>query len=54
MAAHKEKLKGVKLIASGGGCFELSLDGELLYSKLQTGSFPDEDAMVRLIGERLN
>ncbi len=41
------------LIPSGGGCFELSADGKSLYSKLQTGSFPDEDAMVKLIGKRL-
>ncbi len=53
MAAHQDKLPGVELIAGGGGCFELSLDGELLYSKLQTGSFPDEDTIVDLIGKRL-
>ena len=43
----------MKLVASGGGCFELSVDGELLYSKLQTGQFPDEAAIVKLIGEKL-
>jgi len=53
MAAHKEKLEGVDLVASGGGCFELSLEGQLLYSKLQTGQFPDEDDMVELIGQHL-
>ena len=53
-AAYREQLGKVKLIASGGGCFELSLDGKLLYSKLQTGSFPDENALVKLIGEHLN
>lgn len=53
-AAYKQQVGKVKLIASGGGCFELSLDGKLLYSKLQTGSFPDEDAMVKLIGKHLN
>ena len=52
-AAHKEQVGRVKLIASGGGCFELSLDGELVYSKLATGSFPNEEAMVELIRERL-
>jgi selenoprotein W-related protein len=38
---------------SGGGCFELSLNGELLYSKLQTGEFPDEEKLVAEIGKRL-
>jgi len=51
-AAHEDQIGKVKLISSGGGCFELSLDGKLLYSKLQTGSFPDEEAMVKLIGEQ--
>lgn len=52
-AAHKDQIEDLKLVASGGGCFELSLDGELVYSKLQTGEFPDDAAMVKLIGERL-
>jgi selenoprotein W-related protein len=41
-------------VASGGGCFEVSLGGKLIYSKLQTGEFPDEDAVVKEIGEHLN
>jgi len=52
-AAYAGQVGKVELIASGGGCFELSADGELVYSKLATGSFPDEEEMVRLIGERL-
>jgi len=51
---HKDKIGSVKLVPSGGGCFELSLDGDLLYSKLQTGSFPDEDAIVELLADRLS
>jgi selenoprotein W-related protein len=38
---------------SAGGCFEVSVDGELIYSKLQTGEFPNEDAIVAEIGRRL-
>ncbi len=37
----------------GGGCFELSVNGELLYSKLQTGTFPDEQWAVDVVGSRL-
>jgi selenoprotein W-related protein len=40
------------LIPSKGGCFELTVDGELLYSKLQSGRFPDEDALVAAVGAR--
>lgn len=38
---------------AGGGCFELTVNGELLYSKLKTGTFPDEQAMLDAVGKRL-
>jgi hypothetical protein len=31
----------------------LSLNGDLLYSKLQTGEFPDEKWAVKAVGARL-
>jgi selenoprotein W-related protein len=43
----------LKLIPSGGGCFELSVNGDLVYSKLKTGEFPDEQKMVEVVGARL-
>jgi selenoprotein W-related protein len=43
----------LKLVPSGGGCFELTADGELIYSKLQTGKFPDEEWAVKAVGKRL-
>ena len=40
----------------GGGCFELSVGGELVYSKLKTGKFPDEkwvlDTVAALLKNR--
>ena len=53
LTEFKQRLAGLELEPSSGGCFELSLDGEKVYSKLDTGQFPDEDEMVRLIGNRL-
>jgi len=50
---YKQKITGLELIPDGGGCFELSLNGELTYSKLNTGQFPDEDEIVAMIGKRL-
>ena len=41
------------MIPSSGGAFELSVAGELIYSKLETGEFPDEGKMVQAVGERL-
>ena len=41
------------MIPSKGGCFELTVGGKMLYSKLQTGEFPDEEELVEAVGERL-
>ena len=41
------------LVPAGGGCFELSANGELLYSKLNSGQFPDEQSIVDLLEKRL-
>ena len=38
-----------KLIKGGGGIFDVVVDGQLMYSKHQTGQFPDEAALVRRI-----
>lgn len=38
-----------KLIASGGGVFEIKLDSTLLFSKKALGRFPDEGEIVKLI-----
>ena len=50
---HKPRIEGVDLEASDGGCFEVTLGTELVYSKLNTGSFPDEDKLVEEIGKKL-
>jgi selenoprotein W-related protein len=49
----KQQIHDLKLVPSGGGCFELTADGELLYSKLQTGRFPDEQALVDKVASRM-
>jgi selenoprotein W-related protein len=53
LAKYKQKLAGLELVPSSGGCFELTLNSELVYSKLKTGKFPDEDAMLDEVGKRL-
>lgn len=42
----KRKVESLTLVPSDGGRFELSVNGKLVYSKLQTGKFPDEDEIV--------
>jgi selenoprotein W-related protein len=49
----KQKISNLTLVPSGGGCFELTANGELLYSKLKTGQFPDEQSIVDTLGKRL-
>ena len=39
------------MIPSKGGCFELTVGGRKLYSKLKTGTFPDEDELVEAVGK---
>jgi selenoprotein W-related protein len=53
LTEFKQKIRGLELEPSGGGCFELTLDGKLVYSKLQTGQFPDEEAMLAEVKKRL-
>ena len=41
------------MIPSKGGCFELLVNGKLLYSKLDTGTFPDEETLIAEVGKAL-
>ena len=53
LAAYKQQIRDLKLVPAGGGCFELSVDGDLVYSKLKTGKFPDEKWVLDTVGARL-
>jgi len=53
LGEYKQRIADLKLIPASGGAFELTVNGELLYSKLQTGRFPDEKAMLEAVGKRL-
>jgi selenoprotein W-related protein len=46
-------VRDLKLVPSGGGCFELKADGELIYSKLKEGKFPDENWVIDALGARM-
>jgi selenoprotein W-related protein len=37
------------LIASSGGAFEIRVNDELIHSKLETGEWPDFDAIAQQI-----
>jgi selenoprotein W-related protein len=44
-----ERIASLTLVPSRGGAFEISANGKLLHSKLETGEWPDFDAVVRQI-----
>jgi selenoprotein W-related protein len=52
LTSLKQRIHDLKLVPSGGGCFELTVDGELLYSKLKTGKFPDEQELLDAVSSR--
>ena len=43
---YRSGIKDLKLIPSGGGVFEVQVNGQLVYSKKAVGKFPDEQALV--------
>lgn len=45
----KMQIVEMKLIPSSGGCFELTANGKLLYSKLAVGKFPEEELMLKQV-----
>lgn len=51
MEAYGKKIDDFKLVPSRGGCFELKVDGTLVYSKLKTGQFPNDEDMVEAVGK---
>jgi selenoprotein W-related protein len=48
LAGAIEKAIGAEteLVASGGGVFEVFVDGRLIFSKRQLGRFPEEDEIL--------
>jgi selenoprotein W-related protein len=54
LAARLKDALGVEaeLIKSGGGVFEVTVDGDLVFSKKRTGRFPTEDEVLELIESR--
>jgi len=39
----------VSLVKSGGGVFEIAVDGALRYSKKETGRFPTNDEVLAAV-----
>jgi selenoprotein W-related protein len=44
-----ERIASLTLIPSGGGAFEIRAQGKLIHSKLESGDWPDFDAVFKAI-----
>ena len=44
-----DRIASLTLVPSSGGAFEVSANGKLLHSKLDSGEWPDFDALVAQI-----
>jgi len=42
-----ERIASLTLVPSSGGAFEVSANGKTLHSKLDSGEWPDFDALVK-------
>ncbi len=49
----KQDIESLTLVPSDGGKFEFSIDGNLVYSKLEEGRFPEYDEIQPHIKKRL-
>ena len=49
----KQDIEGVTLIPSGGGKFEITIDGKLAFSKLKEGRFPEYEEIRPEVAKRV-
>jgi selenoprotein W-related protein len=42
----------MELIPISGGAFEVTVNGEKIYSKLDTGVFPDTEEIIEIIAKK--
>jgi selenoprotein W-related protein len=53
MKEYDYDISSFKLITGSGGRFEVTIDGALVFSKLETGRFPDAKEIKEAIASRL-
>jgi selenoprotein W-related protein len=44
-----DRIASLTLVPSGGGAFEIHANGKLIHSKLDSGDWPDFDAVVSAV-----
>lgn len=53
LTTFKRQIQELTLVPSDGGRFEIFVDGHQIYSKLETGEFPDEDWVIEQLQAKL-
>ena len=53
LSNYQEDIESFELETGSGGDFEFSIDGELAYSKRETGEYPDVKALKQAIVDAL-
>ena len=53
MRDYDYDIESFKLITGGGGAFEITVDGDKVFSKLETGRFPQPAEIKEAIKVRL-
>ena len=53
MKEYDYDISSFRLITGSGGSFEVTIDGDLVFSKLETGRFPDAQEIKEAIASRL-
>jgi selenoprotein W-related protein len=53
LETFKQQISSLELEPAGGGCYEITVNGDLVYSKLSTGEFPADEAVSAKLSELL-
>jgi selenoprotein W-related protein len=52
MTTHRFQIGEIKLLPTGGGVFEVELNGELIFSKKELGRFPEQGEIPSKLTEK--
>lgn len=53
MKKHKDIIEDIELIPGDGGAFEIKVNGDLIYSKLETGRHADPPEILELFEKHI-
>jgi selenoprotein W-related protein len=53
LSKYEGRIETLTLVPSGGGAFEVAVDGDLVFSKRHLGRHAEPGEVVRKVGEKL-